>query len=119
MDDQGQAVPVLRAAARHPESLHRVEQQGRETQSQREVGVGVLPIVPGSVATLESNWKQGKNLMETLGINEVAVHLSRLVFKEDPLKQKAVDMRKQKLRNFKQAGCLKDSEISRWLGTGQ
>lgn len=57
--------------------------------------------------------------MEILGINEVAVHLSRRVFKEDPLKQKAVDMREQKLRNFKQAGCLKDSEVCRWLGTGQ
>lgn len=55
MDAQGPAVQVLGAAARHPENLNRVELQGRKTQSQREVGVGVLPIVPGSVATLGSN----------------------------------------------------------------
>lgn len=55
VDAQGPAVQVLGAAARHPENLNRVELQGRKTQSQREVGVGVLPIVPGSVATLGSN----------------------------------------------------------------
>lgn len=42
--DQGQAVRVLGAAAKHPETLHRVQQQGGETQSQREVGVGCSPF---------------------------------------------------------------------------
>lgn len=61
--------------------------------------MGVLSIVPGSVAILGTNWEQGKNLMEVLGINWVAAHLSRCVFKKDPLKQKAADMRERKLRD--------------------
>lgn len=43
--------------------------------------MGALPIVPGCVAILGTNWEQGKNLMEVPGINWVAAHLSRRVFK--------------------------------------
>lgn len=46
------------------------EQRGRKTQSQREVGMGiVLPIAPGSVAILETHGEQGTNLMEVLSIS--------------------------------------------------
>lgn len=61
--------------------------------------MGTLPIVPGCVAILGTNWEQGKNRMEVPGINWVAAHLSRHVFKKDPLKQKAVDTRERKLRD--------------------
>lgn len=58
----GEGYAGLSSAARQLECLIRAGQQ--------EVGVGmVLLIAPGSVAILETNWEQGKNLMEVLSIN--------------------------------------------------
>lgn len=86
---RGRLCRILGAAKVSRECLNRVDQQGRKTQSQREVGVGVLTIAPGSVAISGSNWEQGYKsdggFRHKLG--------ARLIFK------KAVDTREQKLRD--------------------
>lgn len=86
---RGRLCRILGAAKASRECLNRVDQQGRKTQSQREVGVGVLPIAPGSVTILGSNWEQGYESGGGFRHKLGAI----LVFK------KAVDMREQKLRD--------------------